>query len=386
MKMNKYYYILALTVTLLTACGNKDKVSAEEEKEVTQSSELSDVTLTQSQLDQLNIKTGKIREYTFTGKVVANGKIASSPQSEAAVTAYIGANIKRILVHEGQDVHRGQVLAYLSHPDILDLQSRYLSAYHQLNYVSQEYARQKKLLTNKVGSGRDFQKTESDYRVLQAEMRTTAAQMQMLGISPTAVRQGKTMTMIPVVSPINGTVEKIFMETGQYADPQQPIMHIANTENLFADLLVYEKDIHLVKAGQNIILEPSSMAGRILHGKVFSIGKTFADDAKAIHVRANIEGDRKGLISGMYLRGTITTEDDKRMAISKEGIIDENGKSYVFEVQHKNNKWVFYPIEVIKGREEDGLVQLLTSTTKEVALNQAYYLISEMKKAETGED
>ena len=128
------------------------------------------------------------------------------------------------------------------------------------------------------------------------------------------------------------------------------------------------------------------MAGRTLHGKVFSIGKTFADDAKAIHVRANMEGDHKGLITGMYLRGVITTEDVKRMAISTDGIIDEDGKSYIFEAQHKNNQWIFHPVEVKKGIEEDGMVQILNPSTKEVALNQAYYLISEMKKAETGED
>ncbi len=388
MKMNKYYYIFALALSLLMACENKNKFSTEEEKEKkeTQTAEMSDVILTQSQFEQLHIKTGKIGAYLFTGKVVANGKIASSPQSEAAVTSYIGANIQRIMVREGQEIRRGQVLAYLSHPDILDLQSRYLTAYHQLSYVSQEFNRQKTLLSNKVGSGHDFQKIESEYRVLQAEIRTTAAQMQMLGINPSMVRQGKTMTMIPVVSPINGTVERIYMETGQYADPQQTMMHIVNTDHLFADLLVYEKDIHLVKVGQRIVIEPSSMAGRTLHGKVFSIGKTFADDAKAIHVRANMEGDHKGLITGMYLRGVITTEDVKRMAISTDGIIDEDGKSYIFEAQHKNNQWIFHPVEVKKGIEEDGMVQILNPSTKEVALNQAYYLISEMKKAETGED
>ncbi|MDD4643908.1 MAG: biotin/lipoyl-binding protein, partial [Bacilli bacterium] len=41
------------------------------------------------------------------------------PQSEASISPYIGANVKAILVKEGQVVSRGQILAYLSHPDLL---------------------------------------------------------------------------------------------------------------------------------------------------------------------------------------------------------------------------------------------------------------------------
>lgn len=386
-----YVALLASLSTVFSGCGAK-KEQAKETKDSVQASETSmnDVILTDAQVKSLNVKTGEMPSYRFQGQIEANGTLSVMPQNEASVSPFVGANVKYILVKEGQAVRRGQPLAYLWHPNLLDLQSRYLSAYNRLGYVSKDYNRQKKLYNEKIGAGKDFQQVQSEYNSLLAELRTTEAQLRLIGINPISIRNGKAVSSVAVKSPINGTVENINIKTGQYADSQTSMFRIVNLDNIYADLLVFEKDAPKVKVGQTVSLSLKSATGAKHTGKVYSVGKTFEVNPKAIHVRVAINGSKSGLISGMYLCGKIDSDTDELTAIPEEGVVDDSGKSYIFSVSHEKDKWRFHPIEVKKGRIENGYVEIknmdkLDSNTI-LTLNNAYYILSEMKKNETGED
>lgn len=396
-------YITVATLSLLVSCGTKDskegladnKAGTEQEEGNKAEAEdeeagMTDVVLTDAQVKSLKITVGDLPRHAFGGLVEANGSLAVMPQSEAQVSPYVGANVKSIVVKTGQAVRRGQPLAYLSSPDLLDLQSRYLTAYNRLAYVTQEYNRQKKLYTEKIGAGKDYQQIRSEYQTLQAELRTTAAQLSLIGINPVALQQGKVFNTVAVKAPISGTIEDIMVKTGQYADVSTQMFRIVNTDNIYADLLVFEKDVPKVKVGQSVSLMLKSSLGCSHTGRVYSVGKTFEDNPKAVHVRVSINGNHTGLVTGMYLCGKIAADNETLTAIPEEGIVGEDGKSYIFTAEKTKDNWTFHPVEVRKGRSEDGYVEIsLVAPPKgkeKWSLDNAYYLISEMKKAETGED
>lgn len=384
----KHIIILLFFPLLMLSCNEKTGRAEERETNEQKEADMTPVVLTERQVQQLKISVGTVPEHSFASYVEVNGKIAADPQSEAAITPFIGANVKRLLVREGQVVRSGQAVAILSHPDLLELQSRYYAARSRMSYVAKEYERQKALMNDKIGAGKDLQQIRAEYRGLQAEINTTAARLRLLGIRPETLTNGRTVSSIVVRSPINGTVEQINVQTGRYVDPQTPMMNVVNNDHLFAKLLVYEKDVSRVKSGQNVRLLLPAVPGRRIDGKVRSVGKTFAQDSKAISVRVSLDGNVAGVIAGMYVRGRIASDEQKRNAVREDGIVDEGGKSYVFTAEKKNTQWIFTPVEVSKGKTEDGFVELTggLTLTRPIALNGAYYLISEMKKSETGED
>jgi len=379
------YIMYAFMACSLAACtsGNTSHEEAEETEEG-----LTDVTLTDAQVKQLKVMVGKMPQHSFAGEIEANGTVAIMPQSEALVSSFIGANVKSIAVKAGQKVCRGQALAYVSHPDLLDIQSRYLTAYNRLAYVQQEYERQQKLYSEKIASGKDYQQTKSEYQSLKAELQTTAAQLQMLGVNLQSLRSSHTVTAVAVTSPIEGSVEEINVKTGQYVDSQTPMFRIINTKNVYADLQVFEKDAPFVKVGQSVTLTLKSSTGKTFMGKVASVGQTFEGDTKAVHLRVSIDGSHEGLVPGMYLCGHVAADSQLLQAMSTEGVVDESGNSYIFSARHSQGKWTFHPIEVKRGREEKGYVEIASAISSDatLALDNAYYIMSEMKKGETGED
>lgn len=383
----KLIIIAGIFILFLAACNQKPSESAEGEAA---EPALTSVSLTGQQFTALGVKVDTLSKRNFSSVVVANGQLEVLPQNEASVTAIIGANIISIKVFEGSKVVKGQALAYLSHPDLLNVQTRYLNAWNQLQFTDKEYQRQKRLYEEQVGSGKDFQKIQSDFFSLTSEVKNLAAQLKLLQLDPEKIKQGELVEQVPVISPINGFIEKVNVMTGQYVDPQTQMFEILNNDHIHADLMVFEKDIYKVKVGQKVNFNIESMSGESMSAKIFAVGKSFEQNPKAVHVHAEIENKKSFLISGMYITGRISTGNDYVYALPEVAIVNDDGKSLIFISEQDGDNWKFSPLEVITGQEEDGSIEIkLLSPLKKgslVAMNNAYYLLSEMKKSETGEE
>lgn len=388
----KLFIITGILIFTFAACKQKKEATDEKENSEVSSTEdgLTTVALSAQQYSALGIKVDSLRKRNFSSVVVANGQLEVLPQNEASVTAIIGANIVSIDVFEGKKVNQGQVLAYLSHPDLLNLQTRYLNSWNQLQYTDKEYQRQKRLYEEQVGSGKDFQKIQSDFQSLTSEVNNLEAQLKLLKLEPEKIRQGTIYEKVPVVSPINGFIEKVDVKTGQYVEPQKQMFEVVNNDHIHADLMVFEKDIYKVKEGQKVAFSIESLSGETLSARIFAVGKSFEQNPKAVHVHAEIENKKGLLISGMYITGRISTGNDYVNALPEGAIVNEGGKSYIFLREKEKETWRFIPVEIIIGQQEDGYVEIkFLSAPKAGSLfaqNNAYYLLSEMKKSETGEE
>jgi cobalt-zinc-cadmium efflux system membrane fusion protein len=400
-----YIVALVLMVSVFTGCGSKSADSSAEashqehsEGEAGHEGEegnneegMAELHLSDMKFESLGIKIDTLPTRALSEVVEANGQLEVPPQHEATVTAILGANVTSIKVIEGDQVSKGQVLAYLSHPNLTKLQTDYVRAYSQLQFLEKENQRQKRLYEEEVGSGKTYQQIQSDYQAMSAEVKGYEAQLKQLSLNVKKVQGGDIYQYVPVVSPIDGYIEKVEVQIGQYVDPQTEMFMIVNTDHIHADLMVFEKDVHKVKKGQEIAFTVESIPGTTLSAKIYSVGKQFEQNPKAVHVHAEIDQKEDFLIPGMYINGRIRTGDNQVKALPESAIIEEEGKPYIFMAEaHEEDgetEWAFKAIEVRTGITEDGWVEIkllepLPDGTL-VAWNNAYYLISEMKKSQT---
>ena len=386
----KFLTIISLLI-VLTSCGNSNKKSVDNTNSNNEgfkedSNEVEEVMLTEQQFEALQMKTDTIALRNMSGYVEANGTLEVPPQNEAAITSVVGANVVSIKVIEGDKVNKGQVVAYLSHPNIIKMQTDYLNAFSNSNFLKKSYERQKKLYDAGVGSGANFQKAEAEYDASKAMVNGLKAQLRLLNINASSVQNGTIAQSISLRSPIDGFVQKVEVKTGQYVEPQTELFEIVNTHHVHADLMVFEKDVYKIKKGQKVIFNVQSIPDGELSAEIYSVSKTFEDNPKALHVHAEIENKKGNLIPGMYIKGKIQVENSKTRALPESAIIKDGDKFYVFSVERKNEDWSFKPVEVLLGAKDGNWIavqftQELDKTIK-FAYNNAYYLIAEMKKGE----
>lgn len=400
MKNTLYIILTAATLSLLlSSCGNKENHNEEDghahneesNKEAKEEHhEGEKVMLSSQQFKALKMKIDTIESRDMSGYVEANGSLEVPPQSEAAITSVIGANVVSIEVIEGDKVNKGQVVAYLSHPNIIKMQTDYLNAYSNSNFLKKNYERQQKLYDAGVGSGANFQKAEAEYDASKAMVSGMAAQLQLLNVSAKSVGNGTIAQRVALRSPIKGFVQKVEVKIGQYVEPQTELFEIVNTHHVHADLMVFEKDVYKVKKGQKVTFNIQSIQNKELSAEIYSVSKTFEDNPKAVHVHAEIENKKGNLIPGMYIQGRIQVESSETMALPESAIIKQGDRFYVFSAEKENEDWSFKPVEVILGQKDGNWIAIqfsedIESHTK-FAYNNAYYLIAEMKKGEAEHD
>lgn len=391
MKRFSYNFIFLLSICLwVISCGNTKKnqevdIHAPEGENHDRTEE---VMLTAHQFEALNMKIGTLANRSMSGYVEANGQLEVPPQNEAAITSVMGSNVVSIQVIEGDKVHKGQIVAYLSHPDIIQIQTDYLKAHSNNDYLKKDYERQKKLYDSDVGSGMSYQKAEAEYNASKALVKGMEAQLKLLQLNHNGIRKGTIYQKIALRSPIEGHVQKVKVKTGQYVAPETELFEIVNTHHVHADLMVFEKDVNKVKEGQTVRFLVQSLSDQEFIAKIYSVGKTFEDSPKAIHIHADIENKKGDLIPGMYIHGKIMVNNTKIQALPESAIVKDGDKFFVFSVGKEKEDWSFRPVEVFKGIGDEGWISLtfpkkIPSGTQ-FAQNNAYYLLAEMKKGEAG--
>ena len=386
----KYQLIYMLPFLLLLSCGeNAEKeVTQKKEAEPAKTEAVKEAMLSQQQFDALDMKLDSLTTRLMSGYVKANGELQVPPQSQAAVTPVIGGNVSSIIVIEGDEVKRGDVLAYIEHPDIIDIQTQYMNAVNSLNLQEKEFIRQKRLYEAGVGSGQIFQRAEAELESLKGQVAGLKAQLQQLNINPETIRNGNIQQRIPVRSPIDGAVQSVNIKTGQFVQAQSEMFELINTKDVHVDLMVFEKDVAKVKKGQKVFFTIESLPGTELTAEIISVSKNFEQDPKAVHVHAEIIDRPENLVPGMYVRGRIAVDNQQTTALPESAIVREGGKFYAFTAEEEGDAWSFRPVEVITSTNggdwvEVKLLKDLPEETK-FAYNNAYYLMAEMQKGEGG--
>ena len=387
MKNISIYSILILLV-IISSCAHDhshDHEGQGHDAGHSSHAEPSEVKLSAYSQKSLGLQVGPIEKRKLSSFVQTNGHIKVPPQNEASITAIFGSNVKLIKVIEGDKVNKGQVIAYIEHPNLINAQTRYLQLWNELSYLEKEYERKQMLFKNEVGSGKDLEKAKSEYLSVKGQLAGTAAELDMLGSSVDALKAGKVLSKVPVKSPISGFITKVNVKTGQYIAPTTAMFEVVNIDHVHADFMVYENDLSKIKEGQIVELNVQSNPDKRYQAKIYAVGKAFEENPKAVHLHAEIQNKSDDLLPGMYIAGKIYLEENQVLAVPEEAVVREGDKNYIFIVKNRTDSIItFRSVEVIVSIKNDGWVQvnpvLEINEGQIIAMNNAFFLMAEMKK------
>jgi membrane fusion protein, heavy metal efflux system len=421
--MKTKIFIAFISIVTIMSCNSNNSDGHEGDEHEEQSPE-GVVVLNEKQREALDLKLGVFQMRNLTTVVKTNGQLEVPPSSIANITAIIGGNVKEIKVFHGDKVTKGQQLVVLEHPDYIALQEDFAVIANRLEYLEQEYERQKELFENNVGSGQEYQLAKSEFNTAIAKYEGLKSRLQLVRLSPEKVKAGTISNTISIVSPINGFVNDINIKVGTYVDAKDIMLEITDNSSIHADFMIYEKDVRLVREGQKVHFTVSNRPEEELMGTVFAIGKEFEANSRAVHIHAKINDKISNLIPGMYISGHLHTDEKYTRSLPNDAIVTEGTKSYIFiqdneafeehghdefaesedeHIEDENHEghehgdeddrggledlMAFRMIEVIPGLKDEGyteihLINSLPENTQ-VVMNAAYYLLADMKKEET---
>ncbi|MBU0941526.1 MAG: efflux RND transporter periplasmic adaptor subunit [Bacteroidetes bacterium] len=347
-----------------------------------------EITLQQAETVGLELKT--LEKRNLGNSIKVTGTLELFPQDKANVSPFVGGNVSSIKVIPGNNVTKGQVLAYIEHPDIITMQQEFQEKNDELVFLKQDFERKQTLYDKGVSSGKDFQMAQSKFRSTMSSVNGLKAKLRLLGINPAKVAEGKIYSAVAITTPISGYVDEVMISLGDYVGTQSKMFSISDNSKIYLNFKVYEKDIRLIKKGQEIYFSTTSRPDELLKATVRSVGKTFETDPKAIEVLADIKNKDKNLLPGMYVQGRIVQGEKSAFAVPEAAIIQNGEQSFIFildedeEKQLKKMKFKMIPVTV--GVTELGFVEVSlpadVNQAAKVVTKGAYVLSSEMVKGE----
>ena len=334
MKRNRYTIVIFSLLFVFLSCGEKKDETTESQIENTTVHD-SRIQVTQAQFDQSKMSLGTLEEKSFPNVVSVNGMIDVPPENRAVVNATMGGYIKTTPLLIGDKVKKGQVLVTVENPKFVTLQQNYMEVNEQLTYLKAEYDRQVTMKSENITSQKSYLKAESDYKTAVAKHRGLEAQLRMLNISPSRVRAGHIVSVVPVFAPISGSVTKVNVTKGTYVSPATSIMEIIDNDHIHLELSVFEKDIMAIEKGQKIDFKIPEASAEVYKAEVHLVG-TAIEPNRTIHVHGHLENETGNrFFVGMFVEAQIITDTISAKALPNESIIEVDGVSFALVLDKK---------------------------------------------------
>lgn len=386
--MSKYNFRSVTVISVLFFSLFSCSTRPEEPKEVEVLPE-DIVELRADQIKLANIETGTIVMQSMSGKLKVSGIVSVAPQNLATVCMPMGGFVKSTTLMPGNLVHKGQTLAILENQEFVDIQQNFLEAKSKYEFAEAEFRRHTELYKNDVYSQQNLQLVTSEYKNVKAQVKALEQKLAMIGIDPARLNEEVISSSVAIVSPISGFVKVVNINIGKFVAPADVLFEIVNSDKLFLELTLFEKDANKVASGQKIRFfinnetEPHEAV-------IYQTGKSISTD-KTYKVYASVPGVCQNVLPGMYVNAIIESSGNLVTALPSEAVVSFDDRDYIF-VFDKNKEEGGKPfteyrmVEIHKGVSDSGFTEVLLPDgfdiqTAKVVIKGAYNLLSAKKNA-----
>ena len=197
------------------------------------------VEITNEQAETIGLELKQIEEKSLGNSVKVTGILELYPQYKANISPFVGGNVSSIKVIEGDKVRKGQVLAYLQHPDIISMQQEFQEKNDELVFLQQDFERKQTLFDKGVSSAKEFQMAQSKFRSTTSSVNALRSKLELLGLNISKIKSGEIYASVPITSPIGGFVDEVMVSLGDYVAPQTKMFAVSDNSEIHADFKVY---------------------------------------------------------------------------------------------------------------------------------------------------
>jgi membrane fusion protein, heavy metal efflux system len=370
----KNIFIISSLMLLLIGCNSKKE---EQTSEATTNANL--VSISDAQLKNATIETGKLEQKSISSTLKVTGKIDVPPQNMVSVSMPLGGYLKTTKLLPGLHISKGEVIATMEDQQYVQLQQDYLTTKSKLYFAEKEYQRQKELNQSQASSDKVYQQADSDYKTLRITLSALAEKLRLINVNPSSLSEKNISKSVNIYAPINGFVSKVNVNIGKYVNPADVLFELINPSDIHLNLKIFEKDITKLAIGQKLMAYTNNQPDKKYHCEIILISKDLSIDEHSADVHCHFENYDKTLLPGMYMNAEIEVKSNDALTLPKAAVVNFEGKEYIFVVVNKNK---FQMTEVKTGNSENGFIEILDNeqlTKNAIVTRGAYTLLMKLK-------
>jgi membrane fusion protein, multidrug efflux system len=340
--MNFKNLSIILLALVIYSCAEVDEIEAKK-KELTAAKEqlftlkanisklereLVDLGVVAVNTNQTLVSTIFITEKPFIHHVDVRGEVKS--RNNVLISAETPAAVKDVLVVEGQQVNKGQMLirqdGEVLRRNIKELES-------SLELATTMFERQKKLWEQNIGTEVQYLEMKNRKESLELKLATTRSQL-----SKTRIK-----------APFSGVVDMIDIRVGEMAQPGVPIVRLVSMSNMYIKADVSESFIGKFEKGQKVkVYFPST--DRTIYSTITYIGQVINPRNRTFDLEVRIPASGAKIKPNMIVVLTLADYENKKAMVIPTNIIqtDRMGK-FAFAVRQEEGHSVVRRVDIEPG-------------------------------------
>jgi len=246
------------------------------------------------------------------------------------VSTAVSGLVERLEVAEGAEVKKGDVLAVIMSPKLLEMQRDYLYALTALDLASTAVQRDENLDKEGVISKRGYHETRSEH----IRAKTSADQMRQLlehsgmdaGDMQNMIEKQQLSSDLKIRAPLDGIILEQMAVPGQRLEALDPIYRVGHLSPLWLEIHAPIDDVASIRPGTKIRVEKFDIGG-----KVITIGRMVHGEDQGVMIRAEVTENTERLRPGQFVQVSLAvTVDGQSFRVPRSALIRQHDDSWVF--------------------------------------------------------
>ena len=260
------------------------------------------------------VETARVEQGELTARYAATATLQA--EQEAQLVAEVPGTVMQLLVEEGDQVKKGQMLARI---DAAHSQLQLREAEADLQRRKNDVDRGEKLLARKLIAETSHDQAESEFAVRRAEV----------AIARVVVAKSE------IRAPFDGVVTRRWIKRGQLLAANAPVFDIADFADLRADLRVPERDAVALAAGQPVNFTVDAFDSRRYEAHIERVAPVVDRDSGTVKVTVRIDNRDRSLRPGLFTRMDIAfLHVANALLMPKSAVLGSRGEEFVYVVDN----------------------------------------------------
>ena len=355
-----------------------DKDSSEEGH-----AEEGEIQLTSQQMVEQGLKVAVASTGLVEKLTTLPGKLVVNTDQQAHISPNFSGYIEQVNVALGQSVQKGQTLAVLIVPELIDQQANLRMAQVNLDLARKDYQREQQLWSQGISAKQDYQRAENAYR--QAQITVQSSQARLNALSASGNNNGRFL----IKAPISGVISKKDIVVGENVQLADQLFVIENLKDLWLEFnLPNTSNIHL-QVGQ-ILNFKTNGSDQNYQAKVQTLNPEADLQTGRLQVRAKVTTQADVLRPNVLVNVFVTDAQAKTaLRVQKKALQQVEGKPVVFVIESEEKGLVHLkaqPIEVGVSSQDGQWLEVISGLTEgqKYIADGSFLLKSELEKDEAG--
>ncbi|WP_010113022.1 efflux RND transporter periplasmic adaptor subunit [Acinetobacter sp. P8-3-8] len=342
------------------------------------------ITLTAQQITEQGVQLAKAEMGTVIKSASYPAKITVNTDRQAHVSPAFSGHVEAVNVELGQHVQKGQALATLLVPDLVDQQANLQIVQTNLELARQDYERERQLWSQGISAKQDYQRAYNAYRQAQIQLQATKSRLSAFGAASSS--NGRYV----LTAPISGVISKKDLVVGENVQLADQLFIIDQLDQLWLEFIAPNAEFTALAPNQKIEFK-SLQTGNIFTAQVQSLNSEADAQTGRLQVRAKVLSKatelRPNLMVNVQLQQTGSAQ---ALRVLKSAIQKVEAKDVVFVASEHDRKLEFKAQVVVLGQiSGDGQwIEIQSGLTQgqQYAAQGSFLLKSELEKGEASHE